>query len=103
MNFLLCFLATILALILPLVRTYTATVVLESLIINSQTAYTFKFVSFPNNTARTIVLTFPSSSDISSGTLAIFVNNNPTALSGSYTVDTTLRKITISNQVPVSN
>jgi len=103
MNFLLNVLGIIALLIVPAVKAYTSSVVVENAIINSLTSYTFTF-GFSDSTSRSVILSFPTSSDLSSGSLAVFMNNNAASIaSSSYSIDHSLKKISINTQTPVSN
>ena len=104
MNFLFSALALLLALLLPPVQAYMSTVLVDNLVINSQTTYTFTFTSLPDNSQRSVLLSFPASSDFVAANVAVFVNNNANSLaSGSYVADPSTKRITINNQVPVGN
>jgi hypothetical protein len=93
----------ILGLIVTLINGYTLSVSVDNTVINAVTGYTFVF-GFADSTIRNVTLNFPDTSDLSSVSLAVFINNAGTALvSSSYTVDLTLKKITINNITPSSN
>lgn len=93
----------ILGLIVTLINGYTLSVSVDNTVINAVTGYTFVF-GFTDSTIRNVTLNFPDTSDLSSASLAVFINNAGTALVSSlYTVDLTLKKITINNITPSSN
>ena len=93
----------IIGFIVVLSHGYTLSVSVDSAIINSVTGYTFVF-GFADSTMRNVTLNFPDTSDLSSGSLAVFINNAGTALAtSSYTVDVSLKRITINNVTPSSN
>jgi|LakMenEpi03Aug12_release.lakeMendotaPanAssembly.Ray.scaffolds.fasta_scaffold4166264_1 hypothetical protein len=51
-------------LLIPQVDSYTASVVLDSRVINVATNYTFTFESLVDNNPKTVTLPFSSSSDL---------------------------------------
>ncbi len=96
-------LITLLLFLLPFTQHYTLTVTADNSVINSLAAYTYVF-GFTDNTVRNTTLTLPDTSDLTSASLAININNNAVALAASsYTIDHTLKKITINNITPTSN
>ena len=102
MNFLLK-IFLILGFIITLSYGYTLSVSVDNPIINSVTGYTFVF-GFADSTVRNVTLNFPDTSDLSSASMAVFINNAGTALvTSSYTTDLSLKKITINNITPISN
>jgi hypothetical protein len=103
MNLLFYLFGLIWALLAPLTNSYTANVALDSSVINAVTAYTFTFGSLVDNNLKTVTLTFPSSSDISSTILSVIINGAVTLPNTSYSVNPTAKTITVTSQTPVSN
>lgn len=89
--------------LIALCHGYTLSVTLDNNVINIVTGYTFVF-GFANNNVRNVTLNFPPSSDLTSTSLAIYINNSPTALAtSSYTVSTPANTIVVNNLTPSSN
>lgn len=90
-------------LIVALSQGYTLTVSADNNVINAVTGYTFVF-GFADSTMRNVTLNFPDTSDLSSPSLTVYINNAATALAlSSYTVDQSLKRITINNITPSIN
>lgn len=82
---------------------YTLSVSVDNTIINSVTGYTFVF-GFADSNTRNVTLNFPDTIDLTSASLAVYINNAGTPLApSSYTIDQTFKKITINNVNPSSN
>ena len=103
MNLLFYLLGLVWALLAPLANSYTANVVLDSNVINAVTGYTFTFESLADDDPKTVTLTFPSTSDISSTILSVIINNANTLPNTSYSVNSTAKTITVTSQKPLSN
>ena len=76
---------------------------IDSYVINAVTGYTFTFGSLADNNPKTVTLTFPANSDISSTILAVIVNNAVTLPNTSYSVVSSSKTITVTGQTPLSN
>jgi len=82
---------------------YSLAINVQSKVVNVLDEYTFTF-TFTDNTIRNITMRFPSDSDLTSSSLAIYLNSNPTSLLSSfYSIDNTLKRITVRDQTPSSN